>query len=78
MVNKAEIWDFKSANFRKATCTGADNTSEDQTLSNKTQRIHKRVDSICAAAILKVCKELQHCPEEVNIKDLFAGGKFVF
>ena len=48
------------------------------TLSNKIWRIHKRVDSICATVVLKVRKELQHYPEEVNIKGLFAGGKFVF
>ena len=48
------------------------------TLSNKVWRIHKRVDSICATAVLKVHKELQHYPEEVNIKGFFAGGKFVF
>ena len=48
------------------------------TLSSKTWRIHKRVDGICATVILRVFKELQHYPEEVNIKGLFAGGKFVF
>jgi len=48
------------------------------TLSNKTGGFTKGWTVFVQLRDSGSAKELQHYPEEVNIKGLFAGGKFVF
>lgn len=66
MISKAETRGVQLANFKKATCKGADNTFEQITISLQENPVdpHKVYD-ICAAEILKVNKE-----PYLNTKDL--------